>query len=79
MGKCFVPFCKTGPNTATDPCAGVSRPCAVIMPEAMVDGEMITEEDASGPGWIDTIRRQAKSSTIPPASQPASALAPGEP
>ncbi|KAL3241477.1 hypothetical protein MRX96_002587 [Rhipicephalus microplus] len=51
------------PNTATDPCAGASRPCAVIMPEAMVDGETITEEEASAPGWIDAIRRRAKSST----------------
>ncbi|KAL3202216.1 hypothetical protein MRX96_042627 [Rhipicephalus microplus] len=48
---------------ATDPCAGTSRPCAVIMPEAMVDGEAITEEEASAPGWIDAIRRRAKSST----------------
>ncbi|KAH8021256.1 hypothetical protein HPB51_013931 [Rhipicephalus microplus] len=29
----------------------------------MVDGETITEEEASAPGWIDAIRRQAKSST----------------
>ncbi|KAL3218176.1 hypothetical protein MRX96_031707 [Rhipicephalus microplus] len=29
----------------------------------MVDGETITEEEASAPGWIDGIRRRAKSST----------------
>ncbi|KAH8019325.1 hypothetical protein HPB51_018936 [Rhipicephalus microplus] len=29
----------------------------------MVDGEMITEEEASAPGWIDAIRRRAKPST----------------
>ncbi|KAL3244558.1 hypothetical protein MRX96_047165 [Rhipicephalus microplus] len=33
------------------------------MPEAMVDGETITEEEASAPGWIDAIRRRGKSST----------------
>ncbi|KAL1478992.1 hypothetical protein MTO96_052239 [Rhipicephalus appendiculatus] len=33
------------------------------MPEAMVDGETITDEEASAPGWIDAIRRRAKSST----------------
>ncbi|KAL3190886.1 hypothetical protein MRX96_019133 [Rhipicephalus microplus] len=33
------------------------------MPEAMVDGEMITEEEAIAPGWIDAIRRRAKPST----------------
>ncbi|KAH7934425.1 hypothetical protein HPB51_029193 [Rhipicephalus microplus] len=33
------------------------------MPEAMVDGETITEEEASAPGSIDAIRRRAKSST----------------
>ncbi|KAH8039195.1 hypothetical protein HPB51_005371 [Rhipicephalus microplus] len=48
---------------ATDPCAGASRPSAIIMPEAMADGETITEEEASAPGWIDAIRRRAKSST----------------
>ncbi|KAH8029676.1 hypothetical protein HPB51_002698 [Rhipicephalus microplus] len=46
-----------------DPCADAFHPCAVVMPEAMVDGETITEEEASGPGWIDAIRRRAKSST----------------
>ncbi|KAL3197820.1 hypothetical protein MRX96_044698 [Rhipicephalus microplus] len=51
------------PNMATDPCAGASRPSAIIMPEAMADGETITEEEASAPGWIDAIRRRAKSST----------------
>ncbi|KAH7934523.1 hypothetical protein HPB51_029112 [Rhipicephalus microplus] len=29
----------------------------------MVDGETITEEEASAPGWIEAIRRRAKSST----------------
>ncbi|KAH8037374.1 hypothetical protein HPB51_009929 [Rhipicephalus microplus] len=29
----------------------------------MVDGETITEEEASRPGWIDAIRRRPKSST----------------
>ncbi|KAH8030128.1 hypothetical protein HPB51_006560 [Rhipicephalus microplus] len=29
----------------------------------MVDGKTITEEEASAPGWIATIRRRAKSST----------------
>ncbi|KAL3182582.1 hypothetical protein MRX96_034507 [Rhipicephalus microplus] len=33
------------------------------MTEAMVNGEMITEEEASAPGWIDAIRRREKSST----------------
>ncbi|KAL3212559.1 hypothetical protein MRX96_007971 [Rhipicephalus microplus] len=33
------------------------------MPEAMVDGETITEEEASAPGWIDAIRLRANSST----------------
>ncbi|KAL3218289.1 hypothetical protein MRX96_031617 [Rhipicephalus microplus] len=33
------------------------------MLEAMVDGETITEEEASAPGWIEAIRRRAKSST----------------
>ncbi|KAL1474924.1 hypothetical protein MTO96_037661 [Rhipicephalus appendiculatus] len=33
------------------------------MPEAMVDGETITDEEASASGWIDAIRRRAKSST----------------
>ncbi|KAL1469387.1 hypothetical protein MTO96_025111 [Rhipicephalus appendiculatus] len=33
------------------------------MPEAMVDGETITHEEASAPGWIDAIRRRATSST----------------
>ncbi|KAL3226313.1 hypothetical protein MRX96_025213 [Rhipicephalus microplus] len=33
------------------------------MSEAIVDGETITEEEASAPGWIDAIRRRAKSST----------------
>ncbi|KAL3206528.1 hypothetical protein MRX96_039999 [Rhipicephalus microplus] len=46
-----------------DPCADASRGCAVIMPEAMVDGETITEEEASAPGWIDAFRRREKSST----------------
>ncbi|KAL3242792.1 hypothetical protein MRX96_020958 [Rhipicephalus microplus] len=30
------------------------------MTEAMVDGETITEEEASAPGWIDAIGRRAK-------------------
>ncbi|KAL3243678.1 hypothetical protein MRX96_020117 [Rhipicephalus microplus] len=30
------------------------------MPEAMVDGETITEEEASAPGWINAIRRRSK-------------------
>ncbi|KAL3201374.1 hypothetical protein MRX96_042925 [Rhipicephalus microplus] len=59
----FTREASSRPNTATDPCAGASRPCAVIMPEAMVDGETITEEEASAPGWIDAIRPRAKSST----------------
>ncbi|KAH7971566.1 hypothetical protein HPB51_027091 [Rhipicephalus microplus] len=29
----------------------------------MMDGETITEEEASAPGWIDAIRRRAQSST----------------
>ncbi|KAL3195106.1 hypothetical protein MRX96_045771 [Rhipicephalus microplus] len=33
------------------------------MSEAMVDGEMVTEEEANAPGWIDAIRRRTKSST----------------
>ncbi|KAL3228661.1 hypothetical protein MRX96_023793 [Rhipicephalus microplus] len=33
------------------------------MPEAMVERETITEEEASAPGWIDAIRRRAKFST----------------
>ncbi|KAH7951979.1 hypothetical protein HPB52_016324 [Rhipicephalus sanguineus] len=42
------------------------------MPEAMVEGEPITHEEASAPGWIDAIRRRATSSTTT-TSKPAGA------
>ncbi|KAH7973709.1 hypothetical protein HPB49_004060 [Dermacentor silvarum] len=42
------------------------------MPEAMVEGELITQEEASAPGWIEAIRRRATSSTTT-TSKPAGA------
>ncbi|XP_049520575.1 xyloside xylosyltransferase 1-like [Dermacentor silvarum] len=45
------------------------------MPEAMVEGGAITQEEASAPGWIEAIRRRATSSTTITGSQPAPALA----
>ncbi|KAH7964319.1 hypothetical protein HPB51_024610 [Rhipicephalus microplus] len=39
----------------------------------MVEGETITEEEASAPGWIDAIRRRAKSSTTTTTGKPAGA------
>ncbi|KAH7968575.1 hypothetical protein HPB52_009832 [Rhipicephalus sanguineus] len=59
-------------NTTTYPCAGASRRNYAVMPEAMVQGEPITHEEASAPGCIDAIRRRATSSTTT-TSKPAGA------